>query len=263
MPETTLERTSAEGAGAPGMLSAQSGSHFNSVNGQREKRDFLHQQPVESDYLRTGRAAPISPFEVKAGTVIPGVMISGVNSDIPGQLVAQVSENVYDTATGRYLLIPQGAKLTGTYDNSVTFGQRRTLVVWRRIIYPDASSLDLGAMPGADESGYAGFKDKVDNHLLRLFSQAMLLSIFSAGIQLGSPQANSGANYNSSQIVAAAIAQQMGQLGMEVVRRNMDIAPTLEDRPGYIFNVMVTKDMVIRPWGGAGTAAASAYLTHP
>ena len=189
----TVERTSAEGAAAPGMLSARSDNHFNGVNGQREKRDFLHQQPVESDYLRTGRAAPISPFEVKAGTVIPGVMISGVNSDLPGQLVAQVSENVYDTATGRYLLIPQGAKLVGTYDNSVTFGQRRILVAWRRIIYPDASSLDLGAMPGADESGYAGFKDKVDNHLLRLFGQAILLSIFSAGIQLGSPQANSGA----------------------------------------------------------------------
>lgn len=224
------------------------GGGLNSSNGQSAKRDFLNQQPVGSDYLKTGRAAPISPYEIKAGTVIPANMVGGVNSDLPGQLIAQVSENVYDTATGRYILIPQGAKLIGTYDNGVTFGQSRVLVGWQRIIYPDASSLDLGRMPGADESGYAGFKDQVDNHLIRLFGEAFLLSIFSAGIQLGQPQASNGTNYNSTQIVSAAIAQQMGELGTEIVRRNMDIAPTLEIRPGYTFNVMVTKDMVIRPW---------------
>lgn len=222
---------------------------LNSQNGQNAKRDFLNQQQsFQSDYLKTTRVAPISPYEIKAGTVIPAVMVGGVNSDLPGQIIGQVSQNVYDSATGRYLLIPQGCKLIGSYDNNVTFGQRRTLVVWHRIIYPDASSLDLGLMPGVDESGYAGFHDKVDNHLLRLFGQAFLLSIFSAGVQLGQPQANVGANYNSTQIVASAIAQQMGELGQEIVRRNMDIAPTLIDRPGYLFNVMVTKDIVITPW---------------
>jgi type IV secretion system protein VirB10 len=226
---------------------------LNTQNGQSaKKRDFLNQQQsAHSNYLKTTRVAPISPYEIKAGTVIPAVMVGGVNSDLPGQLIAQVSENVYDSATGRFLLIPQGCKLVGAYDNGVTFGQSRILVGWRRIIYPDASSLDIGLMPGTDESGYAGFHDKVDNHLLRLFSQAFLLSIFSAGAQLGQPQANVGQNYSSSQTVASALAQQMGEMGMEIVRRNMDIAPTLWARPGYTFNVMVTRDMVVQPWSVA------------
>jgi type IV secretion system protein VirB10 len=225
------------------------GGGLNTQNGQSAKRDFLNQQQsVQSNYLKATRVAPISPYEIKAGTIIPAVMVGGVNSDLPGQLIAQVSQNVYDSATGRYLLIPQGCKLIGTYDNHVTFGQSRILVGWHRVIYPDASSLDLGLMPGTDESGYAGFRDRVDNHLIRLFSQAFLLSIFSAGIQLGQPQANVGTNYNSTQIVASAIAQQMGELGQEIVRRNMDIAPTLMARPGYLFNVMVTKDVILQPW---------------
>ena len=221
---------------------------FDSANGQSAKQGWLDTQPNTDDYLHHGRTAPVSPYEVKAGTVIPALMIGGVNSDTPGQLIAQVSENVYDTATGRYLLIPQGSKLVGTYDNQVTFGQSRVLVGWQRIIFPDASSLDLGRMSGADISGYAGFKDKVNNHLFKVFSEAFMLSIFSAGIQLGQPQATNGQNYNSTQIVSAAIAQQMGELGMEIVRRNLDVAPTLEIRPGYAFNVMVSKDMVIAPW---------------
>jgi type IV secretion system protein VirB10 len=232
----------------PGPPGGPGRNSFSAANGQGSKRDFINTEPVGSDYLQHGRAAPVSPYEVKAGTVIPANMIGGVNSDLPGLLLAQVSEHIYDSATGRYLLIPHGAKLIGTYDNGVTFGQSRVLVGWQRIIYPDGSSIDLGRMPGADESGYAGFKDKVDNHLLRLFGEAFALSIFSAGIQLGQPQASSGSNYNSSQIVAAAIAGQMGELGMEIVRRNMDVAPSLEIRPGYSFNVMVTKDMVVRPW---------------
>jgi type IV secretory pathway VirB10-like protein len=221
---------------------------FDSANGQSAKQGWLDTQPNTDDYLHHGRTAPVSPYEVKAGTVIPALMIGGVNSDTPGQLIAQVSENVYDTASGRFLLIPQGSKLVGTYDNQVTFGQSRVLVGWQRIIYPDASALDLGRMSGADISGYAGFKDKVNNHLFKVFSEAFMLSIFSAGIQLGQPQATNGQNYNSTQIVSAAIAQQMGELGMEIVRRNMDVAPTLEIRPGYAFNVMVSKDMVIAPW---------------
>jgi type IV secretion system protein VirB10 len=239
------------------------GSGYAQANAQNAKRDFLNQVPIPDDYLKYGRADAISPYEVKAGTVIPANMVSGINSDLPGLLLAQVSENIYDSATGSFLLIPQGAKLIGTYDNGVTFGQSRILVGWQRIIYPDGSSLDLGRMPGADESGYAGLKDKVDNHLVRLFSQALLLSIFSAGVQLGQPQSASGNNINSSQIVAAAIAQQMGELGTEIVRRNMDIAPTLEVRPGLSFNVMVTKDMVVRPWRDTRLASSHTRESAP
>lgn len=218
-------------------------------NGQAAKKAFLDSPgSIGNDYLASGRNAPISPYEMKAGTVIPGVMIGGVNSDLPGQIIGQVRENVYDTATGKHLLIPQGSRLIGTYSNAVTMGQTRVLVAWTRIIYPDASSLDLGSMPGADQGGYAGFNDQVNNHYLRIFGTALMMSLFSAGIQLSQPQATNGQNYSSQQIVASSLGLQLGQLGMQLAQRGLDIQPTLEIRPGYRFNIMVTKDVVIRPW---------------
>ena len=176
-------------------------------------------------------------------------MIGGVSSDLPGQILGQVSENVYDTATGRFILIPQGAKLVGTYDNSVTTGQERVLVAWTRIIFPDASALDLGKMPGADEGGFAGFHDEVDDHFLKVFGNAILLSVVSAGVQLSQGNANNQTSgLTTQQTIAAALGQQLGQLGQETARRNMQVQPTLEIRPGYRFVVMVTKDIVLRPW---------------
>ena len=142
-------------------------------------------------------------------------------SDLPGQILGQVSENVYDTATGRYILIPQGAKLVGTYDNAVTTGQERVLVAWTRIIYPDASSIDLGKMPGTDASGYAGFHDKVDNHFWKMFSNALLLSVFSAGVQISQGGQNSGTDgLTPQQTIAAGLGQQLGEFGEELARRN-------------------------------------------
>ena len=219
---------------------------------QREKQAFLAQpgSTGQSDYLQAVRHAPISPYEVKAGTVIPAVMIGGVNSDVPGTIIGQVAANVYDSATGRYLLIPQGAKLVGAYDNSVSQGQSRVLVVWKRIIYPDASSIDLGAMPGADQAGYGGFHDQVNTHLWEKLGNALLISIAAAGVQLSQPQAVNGQNYNSQQIAAAALGQQFGELGQEYARAGLAIPNTLEIRPGYRFVVMVTKDIVLQPWGG-------------
>ena len=204
------------------------------------------------DYLSAGRRPPLTPTEIKAGTVIPAVMVGGINSDLPGQIIGQISENVFDTGTGRYVLIPQGSKLVGSYDSSVTAGQERVLVAWHRIIYPDASSLDLGTMPGADQGGYAGFSDEVDNHYLASFGNALLLSAFSAGIQLSQPQATNGQNYSSQQVIAGAVGQQLGELGSEIARRNLQVQPTLTVRPGYQFNVMVTKDITIEPWQGNG-----------
>lgn len=222
-------------------------------NGQGAKAAFLKKQPADSsNLLAATREAPLSPYEIRSGTVIPAVMIGGVNSDLPGQLLGQVSENVYDTATGQHLLIPQGAKLVGTYDNAVTYGQQRVLVVWNRIIFPDASALDLKGMPGADQSGYAGFYDQVDNHYLRVFGSAVLMSLFSAGVQLSQPQASNGENYSSSQVIAGALGQQLGQAGLATVQRNLGIAPTLTIRPGYLFTVMVTKDVVLPgTWTGS------------
>jgi type IV secretion system protein VirB10 len=223
------------------------------LNGQSAKHGFLGTIPLQgsNDTLASGRRASLTPYDIKAGTVIPATMVGGIDSDLPGQIIGQVAENVYDTATGQYVLIPQGSKLVGSYDSSVTTGQDRVLVAWHRIIFPDASSLDLGSMPGADQGGYAGFSDQVDSHYLASFGNALLLSAFSAGIQLSQPQAANGQNYSSQQIIAGTLGQQLGELGTEIARRNLQIQPTLTIRPGYQFNVMVTKDIVLTPWTGS------------
>lgn len=225
-------------------------------NRQDDKRAFLSDvQPLDT-YLPHTRVPALAATEVKAGTVIPGVMIGGINSDLPGQIIGQVRQNVYDTATGNHLLIPAGARLIGSYDSRVTMGQRRVLVAWNRVIFPDGSSVALDTMPGADVSGFAGFNDKVNNHYWRIFGNAFMLSLFSAGIQLSQPDPGPNAGmYDSQQILAAEIGRQLGQLGMEMSRRNLDIQPTLEIRPGYLFNVMVTKDMILPPWQGHPMAA--------
>jgi type IV secretion system protein VirB10 len=214
-----------------------------------------HQGEIDSQsnphYLMATRVQALSPYEVKAGTVIPSVMISGINSELPGQLIAQVSENVFDTATGQLLLIPQGSRLIGTYENNTVVGQHRVLIAWNRIIYPDASSLDLGAMAGADQGGYAGFRDKTDNHTWPTFRNALLLSAITAGVQLSQPQARQGDSaYSSQQVIASSLGMQMGQLGMGSIQRGMGLPPTLTIRPGYRFNVMVSKDMILPPWRG-------------
>lgn len=225
-------------------------------NRQDEKRAFLSDVQPADTYLPHTRVPAVASTEVKAGTVIPGVMIGGVNSDLPGQIIGQVRQNVYDTANGAHLLIPAGARLIGTYDSRVTMGQRRVLVAWNRIIFPDGSSVSLDMMPGADVSGFAGFNDKVNNHYWRIFGNAFMLSLFSAGIQLSQPDPGPNAGmYDSQQILAAEIGRQLGQLGMEMSRRNLDIQPTLEIRPGYRFNIMVTKDMILPPWQGHPLAA--------
>lgn len=219
------------------------------INRQEEKREFLSSFDKDaSPYLNQTRVPAVSPYEVKAGFIIPGVLVSGINSDLPGQIIGQVRQNVYDSATGRYLLIPAGAKIVGTYDSSVSAGQERVLVAWNRIIFPDSSSVSLEAMPGADQSGFAGFHDQVDNHYWRTFGNAALLSLFSAGVQLSQPRGAVTGTYNSQQIMAAAIGRQLGQLGMQLTQRNLSIQPTLEVRPGFQFSIMVTKDMVLPPW---------------
>ncbi|EJD3148823.1 conjugal transfer protein TrbI [Salmonella enterica] len=248
------------GGGAPGGgmggMGGMDGNSMAAENRQDQKRAFLAGTPEADVYLANQRKAAVAPSqEVKAGTVIPGVMISGINSDLPGQIIGQVREGVYDSATGTQLLIPPGARLVGTYDSGVTLGQQRALVAWKRIIYPDGSSISIDGMPGADQGGYAGFYDKVNNHYFRIFGSGLLLSVFSAGIQLSQPQASNGENYSSSQIIAGSLGQQMGQIGMQMAQRNMNIQPTLEIRPGYEFNVMVTKDIILPTWEGHPMAA--------
>jgi len=224
-------------------------------NRQAEKRAFLADIPPNDTYLSHTRLPALSPTELKAGTIIPGVMIGGINSDLPGQIIGQVRQNIYDTATGQHLLVPAGARLIGTYDSSVTMGQRRVLVAWNRIIFPDGSSVSLDKMPGADVSGYAGFKDKINNHYWRIFGNAFMLSLFSAGIQLSQPDPQPGFYHDTQNTLAAEIGRELGKLGMQLSQRNLNIQPTLEIRPGYQFNIMVTKDMILPPWQGHPLAA--------
>jgi type IV secretion system protein VirB10 len=189
--------------------------------------------------------APRSPYELRAGFVIPATLISGINSDLPGQIVAQVSQDVSDTATGSHLLIPQGSRLVGSYSNDVAYGQERVLIAWQRIIFPDGKALDIGSMPGADAAGYSGFHDQVNNHYLRIFGSAFLMSGVTAGVTLSQDNDNNddSNNQRASDALSEALGQQLGQVMVEMIRKNMNIAPTLEIRPGYRFNVIVTKDM--------------------
>jgi len=185
------------------------------------------------------------------GTIIPAVMLSGINSDLPGMITAQVSLNVRDTATGRHLLIPQGAKLIGTYDNRVAMGQRRVLVAWHRLQFPDASTLELGTMPGADVGGYAGFGAAVDNHYLRIFGNAFLLSMISAGTAVALAETNSD-ELTAREIRRAEateeITEQWAQLGRKMIEKNLTIQPTLIVDPGYQFSVFVNKDLILEPY---------------
>ena len=205
---------------------------------------FDRQNGKDRWQLDSALEAPRTPYELRAGFVIPATLISGINSDLPGQIVAQVSQDVYDTATGKHKLIPQGTRLVGSYDAKVAYGQSRVLVAWQRLVFPDGKAMDIGAMPGADAGGYSGFKDQVNNHYLRLFGSALLMSGIVAGVN--SSQTNPendpyGTSINT--MMSQAIAQQMGQVAVELFRKNLNISPTLEVRPGYRFNVMVIKDL--------------------
>jgi len=192
--------------------------------------------------------APPSPYTLRAGFVIPATLISGINSDLPGQIIGQVSQNVYDTATGKYLLLPQGSRLVGSYASDVAYGQSRVMVAWQRIVFPDGKTLDIGAMPGSDEAGYSGFNDQVDNHYVRIFGSAILMSGITAGVSY-SQNANSNSGVNAqptaSSALSEALGQQLGNVTAQMISKNLNISPTLEIRPGFRFNVMCVKDLVL------------------
>jgi type IV secretion system protein VirB10 len=244
-------------AGVPSAssLSANTGSGDQSdANIQEHKESFIEkarQARDERDYSSATRARALSKYEIKAGWDIPATLESGVNTDLPGEVKAVVRENVYDTATGQYLLIPQGSRLIGQYDNRVSYGQSRAIVIWSRLIFPDGSSVDLDGMVGHDASGAAGFHDQVDNHFVRLVSMALMLSAFTAGVEMSQPQGSSASGALSPSAAATqALGQQFGQLGMEVTRKNLAIQPTVKIRSGYRFNVRVNRDIAFtEPYG--------------
>jgi type IV secretion system protein VirB10 len=191
--------------------------------------------------------APASPYTVMAGTIIPAALVTGINSDLPGQIIAEVTQPVYDTATGRYLLIPQGSRLIGHYDSQVAFGQRRVLLVWMRLVLPDTSSIALDKLPGIDQAGYAGLEDSVDWHWGRILSGAALSTLLGVSSELA--VSNQG-DVNGNTVLALRDSAQdtANQVGQEITRRDVSIQPTLTVRPGFQVNVMVNKDLVLRPY---------------
>lgn len=187
--------------------------------------------------------APSTPFQLRAGFVIPGILMTGLNSEVPGQILGQVAQNVYDTPTGRHLLIPQGSRLIGGYQSSVKYGQSRMLVVWQRIVFPDGKALDIGNMPGSDSAGYAGLKDQVNNHYFRTFGSAILMSAITAGLTISQNDSDNNDQEDASDVISQAVGQQLGQTTADMIRKNLNIAPTIIIRPGYRFNISVVKDL--------------------
>lgn len=219
------------------------------LNQQAEKKAFLqiNSRPTVDDYLSSKVNLPKSPYEIKAGTVIPGILITGINSDLPGQVTAQVRNHVYDTITGNHLLIPQGTKMVGLYDSAITYGQERVSIVWRRLIFPNGQSIDLQGMPGADVSGYSGFNDKVNNHYVRIFGSTIVMSALAAGAQLSQPKQESQNPFappSVNQTLAQNLGMNIAGTGNALLAKNLGIQPTLEIRPGYLFNITVTKDVI-------------------
>ena len=227
------------GGGAPQLLQTAGGQGKNYAQ-------FAGSGEGDRWRLDSQPEAPRSPYELRAGFVVPATLISGINSDLPGQIMAQVAQNVYDTPTGKHLLIPQGSRLVGSYSSDVAYGQSRVLVAWQRIVFPDGKAMDIGTMPGADSAGYAGFNDQVNNHYLRVFGSAFLMSGVVAGVSMSQDRGNSGNQGNqqrASDALSEALGQVLGNTIAQIISKNLNIAPTLEIRPGYRFNVIVTKDM--------------------
>ena len=191
------------------------------------------------------RAAP-SPWTLSAGTVIPASLITGLNSDLPGMVLAQVTENVRDSATGRTILVPQGSRLIGRYDSVVAYGQRRALVVWTRIMFPDGSSVDIDNVPATDVSGYAGLRDGVDSHTWQLLKGVALSTLLGVGTQLSLGSSES----DLVRAVRESTQQNAANAGNQITSRNLDVQPTLTVRPGWPVRAILSKDLVLQPWRG-------------
>lgn len=218
----------------------------NDQNLQGRKLDFLDQGTDPAIYNPHALQDPASHYQVMAGTIIAASLITGINSDLPGRVIAQVTENVYDTVTGGHLLVPQGSRLIGTYDSVIAFGQERALVVWQRIIMPDGSSIVIDSLPATDTGGYAGLEDEVDFHTWRLLKGIVLSTLLGVGTELTFGEEESdlvSAIRESSQDSA-------NQAGQRITERNLNIQPTITIRPGWPLRIIVNKDLVLRPYRG-------------
>lgn len=229
-----------DGAKPPGSLTA------GPQTPQTQKAAFIEAARASASAARY--QAPQSPFEVKAGAVISAALVTALNSDLPGEAIAQVTQNVYDTATGRCLLIPQGARLIGRYDSQLVYGQGRALMVWTRIVMPDGRSVDLGGMTGADLSGAAGLTDRVDDHIgpiTRAIALSTAITVGGAVAQNAGARAGGGLVLNDA---ASGVSAQAAQVGQRFVDRDLNRQPTVQIRPGWPLSVIVSKDLSLAPY---------------
>jgi type IV secretion system protein VirB10 len=238
------------GAGVGAGASAAGGTgRQDDQNGQGDKNTYAEQarSRKEDVSVHLSRQPEMTKYEIQAGWDIPATLEQGINSDLPGEVRGIVRENVYDSSSGHYLLIPQGSRVVGRYNSRISFGQSGIQVIWTRLIYPDGSSIELGGLNGQDARGLSGFRDRVDNHYARLIGDVLMSSALSAGVEIG---ANGGTTSNAAtvltpqQIATAALAQQLGEFGMEVARRDMNRQPTITIPIGYRFNIRVQKDLI-------------------
>jgi type IV secretion system protein TrbI len=217
-------------------------------NGQDRKLSFVNASIDRRTTSPDRVTKPASRYVVQAGSVISAALITGVRSDLPGQITAQVTENTFDSPSGRFLLIPQGARLIGTYDSQVTHGQSRVLLVWTRLIMPNGRSMVLERQQGADTGGYAGLEDEVDQHWGELFKAALLSTLLGVGAELGAGADAGGGNSAVIQAFRRGAGDSLNQTGQQIVRRNLNIQPTLTIRPGFPVRVIVNRDLVLEPY---------------
>ena len=229
-------------AGTPAATATPGGA--NELASQDPKLAFLNgnvdRRTVSPDRI----AGPASPYVLQAGAVIPAALLAGLRSDLPGQVTAQVTEDVYDSPTGKFRLIPQGARLVGQYDAQIAFGQTRALLVWTRLIMPSGRSIVLERQPGADTEGYAGLEDEVDNHWGTLFKAAILSTLLSVGAEAGT----SGDEDELIRAIRRGSSESINQIGQRVVGRALNVQPTITIRPGFPVRVLVTRDLVLEPY---------------
>jgi len=237
--------STAAGTGAtPGLAGLDlSGAGGQAATGQDRQLAFLNAAADRRTVTPDRVTPPASPFVLQAGAVISAALITGIRSDLPGQITAQVTENIYDSPTGRILLVPQGTRLIGQYDNGVQFGQRRVLLVWNRLIMPNGRSIVLERQPGADTQGYAGLEDGVDYHWWDLAKAAALSTLLGVGAELATDD-----NDRLLRAIRGGAQDTVNQAGQQMIQRQLQVAPTLTIRPGYPVRVIVTRDIVFEPY---------------
>ena len=230
----------------PSSAQAVNFSTADDQNGQQHKLDFLRQHDDSGIYNAHGLAKPVSRYELLAGTIIPASLITGINTDLPGLAIAQVTQDIYDTVSGDILLLPAGSRIIGRTNSVVAFGQSRALVVWQRIVMPNGTSIEIDNLPATDTEGYAGLEDEVDYHTWRLLKGIGLSTLLGVSTQLSM-------NNNNDDLLSAlrgSAQDSANQAGQQITQRNLNLQPTITIRPGFSLRVVLSKDLVLQPYQG-------------